>query len=227
MTPDGVDDPNHAMWLGRWDEGRIGFHEPLVNGWLTHCADDLVHADGGVVLIPLCGKTVDIPWLIARDVSVVGVELAKRAVEDLHAENRIEAAVTTEGAQQVWRSPGLTIYQGDFFALDPSVVGPCDAVWDRAAMIALPPEQRGAYVEHVMRFLRPGARVLLVALVYDESKMDGPPYAVPTAEVESGFSRHARVVKIGTRDVTTGNPRFVRSGLDEVHEVAFLITARE
>jgi len=213
-------DPRHQPWLERWAEGRTGFHEGRVNGWLRKYGGSL---PPGRVLAPLCGKTLDLPWLVDQGFEVVGVELASRAVEDFHAEQGLSPSVADEGAFRVWRTAGLTVYQGDWFELDPKLVGSFDGVWDRAAMIALPAKERGDYVEHLLRFLRQGAHALLVTLDYEQERMDGPPYAVSEAEVQVSYGSNCTIRKLESCDALDGNPRFVESGLERVQEEVFLL----
>src|SRR5690606_5987653 len=66
------------------------------------------------------------------------------------------------------------------------------AVYDRAALIALPPPMRRRYVAKLEEILRPGTVVLLLGITYPDGQMDGPPFSVPESEVrelyEPGFA---------------------------------------
>lgn len=167
----------HEDWLRRWAEGNIGFHRHDVHPALAKHWQP----DRGTVLVPLCGKSVDLRWLAERGHTVVGVELAERAIADFFAEQGLQCA-RQPGALPAWTAAALpiTIYQGDYFALTGLA---CDAVYDRAALVALPPERRAAYAAHTDTLLRPGAFRLLVTLDYDQALVAGPPFSVPEAEV--------------------------------------------
>lgn len=168
------------FWLQRWAAGRIGFHSPTVNPALQrHHADVL--AGHRRVLVPLCGKSVDLWWLRDQGHEVVGIELAERAVQDFFEEAGVSPRRRTEGALSAWHTDGLTLLQGDFFELS----GRFDAVWDRAALVALPPPMRERYARHLHTLVDgPG---LLVSFDYPQQERSGPPFAVPNDEVIRHF----------------------------------------
>ena len=153
------------------------------------------------MLVPLCGKTVDLAWLAARGHQVVGVEIAEKAIAAFHAREHRGPTVTEAEGFRMYRSPGLTLLQGDVFALTPEIAGPIDRVWDRAALVALDPEQRVRYVEVLRTLLLPGAVVLLETFDYDQARKPGPPHAVPEAEVRTLWAG-AKVERLGEHDAT-------------------------
>jgi thiopurine S-methyltransferase len=77
----------------------------------------------------------------------------------------------------------VTLLQGDFFDLD----GTFDAALDRAALVALPPETRPGYAQHLRARLLPAAPLLLVTIEYDARRREGPPYPVFPDEVRRLF----------------------------------------
>ena len=142
-------------WLIRWREGRIQFHVDTVNPILDRYVDRLLPEGFGRVFVPLCGKSVDLGWLDEQGHEVVGVELAEKAVEALFKELGRNPTITTQGAFQSCRSDGLEVLVGDLFELDAEVTGKFDAIWDRAALVALRPSDRDRYAPHLREFLRP------------------------------------------------------------------------
>lgn len=168
---------NREFWLDRWASGQIGFHEGAVNRHLQQHWPDRP----GTVLVPLCGKTHDLHALVARGHTVTGVELSAAACDAVFAEHGLTPTLDTWGPYVRRRHGALTVLEGDFFAL----TGQWDAVWDRAALIALPPDMRPRYVAHLRTLLGPGAHVLLVTLDYPQAERAGPPFSVPADEVRS------------------------------------------
>ncbi|MBX3462889.1 MAG: thiopurine S-methyltransferase [Planctomycetes bacterium] len=164
-------------WLQRWDSGNINFHRRDVHpALLRHW-----RPRGGSVLVPLCGKSLDLRWLAERGHTVVGVELAERAIRDFFAEqgltfDRRDGVLPAFAAREL----PITLFQGDWFAFR---APPFDALYDRAALVALPPELRAAYAAHGDTLLREGAFRLVVALEYDQTLVPGPPFSVPGHEV--------------------------------------------
>lgn len=176
---------NAEFWRARWQERKIGFHEGKPNEFLTRHVAHLANAKR--VLVPLCGKTEDLAYLAAQGHEVVGVELVEDAVREFFAEHGITP--TIEG--NVYRAGAITIISGDFFATN---AGEVDAIYDRAAMIALPPDMRPRYVRH----LPVVPRILLVTVEYPEEAMSGPPFSVPEAEVRSLYGdSHVELVDEG------------------------------
>lgn len=169
------------FWFERWQAGQIGFHEGRPNGFLERHAARL--GAGRRVLVPLCGKAVDLAYLGALGHDVVGVELVEDAVQAFFGEHGLTPTVARDGEHVRYQAGAITILAGDLFATTPGLVGPVDALYDRAALIALPPDLRPRYVEHVRGLVAPGTPGLLVTLDYPQEVMAGPPFSVGDEEV--------------------------------------------
>lgn len=174
-----------AFWKTRWQRNQIGFHAEKVNVFLQRHWPTLAAPAEARVLVPLCGKSLDITWLAERGHRVIGVELTQTAVEAFFSERGLEAVVSQEGAFRVYRHGRIELYCGDFFALDAGQLEDCALFYDRAALIALPPAMRERYVRHLQHILPAGSQGLLVTLDYDQALMEGPPFSVSDAEVRS------------------------------------------
>ncbi|MGA4445763.1 thiopurine S-methyltransferase [Ectopseudomonas chengduensis] len=217
----------HAtFWQERWARDQIGFHQEKVNGYLRRHWSALGLAKGAAVLVPLCGKSLDLVWLAEQGHAVIGVELAERAVQDFFAERDVQPQVSQHGAFTVYQAGTLRILCGDFFALSRDDVAGCRAFYDRAALIALPPEMRERYAAHLQAILPDNCQGLLVTLVYDQQRMDGPPFSVEDAEVMQHFAASWALRMVEEKDVLAGNPRFSDSGLAAVDERVFHLTRR-
>jgi thiopurine S-methyltransferase len=174
------------FWRDRWREGKIGFHEGKPNDFLQRYGARL--AGCRRVLVPLCGKSDDLAYLAAQGHEVVGVELVEEAVKQFFVEHAIAPEVTRREPFAVYRANALTIFAGDFFATTAELIGPIEAIYDRAALVALPRDMRAKYVAHV-RAIAPSARTtLLVSLEYPEDAMEGPPFCVAEAEVRTLYA---------------------------------------
>ena len=210
------------FWHQRWASNQIGFHEGQVNAYLARYYADLRMAGGQTVFVPLCGKSVDLRWLTDQGAHVVGVELSPIAVESFFAEQGLTPRTRKEGAFLVWESGRIRVLCGDYFALAPSDVAGAHVVYDRAALIALPPERRADYVAHLDRLLPGAHRTLLITLEYPQEQMQGPPFSVAEREVHSLFAG-ARVERLGIQDVLADNSRFREKGLTRLLECAYRI----
>ena len=211
-------------WVARWREGRIQFHADKVNPMLDRYVDRLLPEGSGRVLVPLCGKSLDLGWLVEHGHEVVGVELVEKAVEDLFNGIGGSPTISTQDVFQSWRSDGLEVLVGDLFELDANVSGKFDAIWDRAAFVALRPSDRDRYAPHLQEFLRPNGRILLSTISYEGSKMEGPPFSVSANEVHRRFGNSLSVEKLEESINTDPNPCFTENGIDRVLEEAWLIS---
>lgn len=210
------------FWEARWAAGQIGFHQGKPNRLLARHADLL---DGRRrILVPLAGKAVDLRFLAARGHEVVGIELVRAAVEAFFEEQGIEARATTLGPYQGLTGGGVTLLVGDFFAATPEGIGRFDAIYDRAALVALPSAMRARYVPHGLGLLEEGGRVVLISFAYDQSKMEGPPFSVDDDEVRRLYAPHeVRIVE--EREEPTA-PHLAERGLTSLTERLYAIDIR-
>ena len=190
-----------GFWHDRWARQQIGFHEPAPNPLLLRHLQALALPPGARVLLPLCGKTLDIDWLLAQGHAVVGSELSQTAVTEVFTRNGLSPSVETIDSLQCWRAGRLQIWVGDHFRID-ARLGPVDAVYDRAALIAMPADMRPAYAAQLIR-LAGSAPQLLVTLEYDQSCMQGPPFSVAGDELHALYAGR-RLRKLASESIEGG-----------------------
>lgn len=213
------------FWHQRWREGRIGFHRTEVHPWLVAHLPRLGLAAGARVLVPLCGKSLDLGWLADRGLRPVGVELSTVAVAALFAERGVGAPRREPaGALERWTGGGIEALCGDFFALDAATAGPVDAVWDRAAVIAVPAARRRAYARRVAALVPPGGTGLVATMAYDPASMAGPPYPVPASEVEALFRSWFRIEPLVPTRPAEPSEHLRARGIAGMHEALWLLT---
>lgn len=215
-----------GFWNERWAQGLIGFHKPQAHDLLVAWAR---HLEGRQrVYVPLCGKSVDLVWLRDRGHDVVGSEFVGAAVEAFFKEQVPDTPVGSTRVNDLLlhEARGIRIVQGDAFAIDSFATGGrVDAIWDRAALVAIDPATRPRYVEALTRVLRDGGVILLVTFCYDQSKLPGPPWSVTDDEVHTLFGAACAVEKLAARDEAPG-PKFVEAGVTSLVESVFLLTKR-
>lgn len=209
---------NPAFWLGRWQRGELGWHDEEINRHLTEHWSSLDVADDEPVLVPLCGKSLDMLWLASRGHRVLGVEISPLAAEQFCAENGLEPQIDGLGPFRRYRVDEIQLLVGDFFDLQPAHLGGIRAVYDRASLIALPPETRPRYVRHLASLLPEAARSLLITLEYNQAQMKGPPFSVTEAEVRKLFDPELQVETLNALDVLAEHPRFQARGLTALSE---------
>ena len=204
----------NASWLERWQEGRIGWHEPSGNRNLqAHW-----RWSGKRVLVPMCGKTVDLLWLEAQGNDVVGVELSELAVLAFFTENGL-AYERTDGELACFRAVDrrISLYCGDYFSFRN---GSFDAHYDRGALVALSPDLRTVYVQHTSSLLEHDASQLVITVEYDQDVCDGPPYSLSSDELHGHWPHLRRHAVID--DTGNAPPKFLDAGLVRMHEVVWM-----
>ncbi|SHM97980.1 thiopurine S-methyltransferase [Pseudomonas asturiensis] len=209
------------FWQQRWSTGQIGFHQAEVNEDLRAFWPGLALEQGARVLVPLCGKSRDMSWLIEQGWYVVGVELSQTAVEGYFAGHTLQPQVRQCGGFSVYSAPGIEIWCGDFFALTSQEIGTCSAFYDRAAMIALPSDMRERYVRQLERLMPSVCRGLLITLDYDQSELDGPPFSVPDTWLQATVSAGWKVMKVAGRDALHSSPKALKAGVRRMEECAY------
>jgi len=172
------------FWRARWAEKQIGFHEGKTNHFLGQHGGRLT----GRVLVPLCGKSADLAYLASKGHEVVGIELVETAVAEFFTEHDILPTVTRTAEFAVYVAGGITVIAGDYFAVTRQLVGLVDSIYDRAAMVALPPDARRAYVHHLRQLTPHAQSLLLVTVDYPQELMSGPPFSVPESEVRAQYA---------------------------------------
>jgi thiopurine S-methyltransferase len=214
------------FWLERWDKEEIGFHQNEFNAYLLQYWQELQLEQNSQVFVPLCGKSHDMIWLQQQGHTVLGIELSSIAVQAFFKEYGHPARHSSHGKLERSEANGISILCGDFFDLSKNDMVNIGAVYDRASLIALPPEMRERYARHLLNILPPATKILLITIDYPQQEMSGPPFAVSAAEVETLYRDHAEVRLLAQSDVLAQNPRFQERGLSRMHENIFLLTLR-
>ncbi|PIE19668.1 MAG: thiopurine S-methyltransferase [Proteobacteria bacterium] len=215
-------------WQERWQQGRIGFHRSAVNEHLVEHGAALLGDGRPRVLVPLCGKTIDLCWLAERAATpVVGVEFVESALQAFFEEQGLSASRQLhEGGWPVYRDGKVELHAGDAFEVIPRLAagGGFDAIYDRAALIALAPERRGPYAAMLREALAPGGRLLLLTTTYDQRALSGPPFSVDHDEIMRHFD-HAgfAVEQLDDQDIYDPNGNFASRGLTWQRRASHLV----
>lgn len=214
------------FWQQRWSEGRIGFHQDRVTPLLEQHWNAVSVPAGARVFVPLAGKSLDMLWLAARGYRVLGVELSAIAVEQFFAENNLSPEVCESPFGPRYAAGAIEVIRGDAFALDAQALSTCAGVYDRAALIALPPPMRERYVHELHSRLPSGCHGLLVTLDYPQVEKQGPPFSVDTDEVRRLYDRDWDIGLLERRDILAAQPGFVAEGVSALHTTAWRIHRR-
>lgn len=201
---------NPDFWHQRWADNQIGFHQSAPTTLLLKHWPALGVPAGATVFVPLCGKSLDMAWLASKGYRVLGVELSQLAVEQFFTEHGLTPEIHQSQYGTHYRAGGIEIIQGDAFGLDADVLRDCTAVFDRAAMIALPPPMRERYADEVYARLPTGCRGLLITLEYPQAERDGPPFAITETEIRELHAARWSIDLLERRPIASDHPGFVK-----------------
>lgn len=211
-------------WLDRWERDETGFHQDAVNVYLLKYWRTLSLAGRSQVFVPLCGKSRDMLWLREQGHTILGVELSALAIQAFFKEAGLKPRHWVNDKFGQFAADDIIILHGDFFDLDKKALANVRAVYDRASMVALPPNMRERYVRHMLHILPPATQILLVSFDYSASEMPGPPFAVSPDEVKRLYNKNAEIRLLAQMDGLQQNPRFRQRGLSRLQESIFLLT---
>jgi len=217
---------NPEFWHQRWERGETGWHRTEINPHLQEHWPRLGLVPGGRVLVPLCGKSLDLLWLAGEGYRVLGVELSPIAVDGLFQDNGLTPQVTDDPPFRRYRLDELEVLCGDVFDLQPAHLGEVAAVYDRAALIALPPQLRPKYVRRLLGLIGPQTRILLITLAYDQAQMAGPPFSVAEAEVRSLYGAAFTIERLAELDVLDESPNARSQGVTRLQEQVYALTPK-
>jgi Thiopurine S-methyltransferase (TPMT). len=174
------------FWKQTWEKNEIGFHQSKPNPLLVAYFKELNLVEGSRVFLPLCGKALDIAWLLSKGYRVTGAELSKLAIKHLFIGLGVEPEITECGSVSRYSAKNIDIFVGDIFDVSSDVLGPVDAIYDRAALVALPEEMRKRYTEHILE-ITDTADQILITFEYEQSLMDGPPFSLNSDEINRHY----------------------------------------
>ena len=188
------------FWHQKWNDNNIGFHEQKPNDFLTGNFGRLKLAHNTRIFLPLCGKTLDIAWILSKGYKIVGAELSPLAIEQLFETLKLTPKITDIGNLQLFSAPNIDIFVGDIFDVSSKMLGKIDAVYDRAALVALPQDMRSRYTQHLMKITNNAAQ-LLVCFEYDQSLTQGPPFSIDEAEIRKHYAPYYALNLVDSRDM--------------------------
>ena len=188
-----------TYWHQKWAAGDIGFHEAQANRLLVENIHHLNLSKGSRIFLPLCGKTRDIHWLMDQGFQIAGAELSETAIRDLFTDLQLTPTIQELGNLKHFSAENIDIFVGDIFELSQATLGKVDAIYDRAALVALPDTMRQAYSEHLIKLCK-NAPQLVITFEYDQRQMQGPPFSIGLSLMQQYYQQHYRIDGLATRD---------------------------
>jgi len=212
-----------ADWLHFWENNETNWHSDTITQELVEYFELFELEPGDKVFVPLCGKSLDMIYIVNQGFSVVGVEISEFGIRQFFKENDLKYTFTKVDDFYLYSSENLEIYCGDFFSLTSKHLNNVKAVLDRKSLIALEPDLRQKYVKHLNDIISLGVRILLVTLHYPQHQMSGPPFSVDKSEVESLFSMTFETRELKSFNDIENGSKLVRAGVDYINNAAYCL----
>ena len=194
---------SEGYWLEKWQSNNIAFHKSEANPILVNHFKELALSQDSRVFVPLCGKTLDIGWLLANGYRVAGAELVELAIEQLFMELGVEPKILAADQLKHYSATNIDIFVGDIFNVSSKILGSVDAVYDRAALVALPAQVRNRYTAHLTE-ITDKAPQLLVSYDYDQTVIDGPPFSISDEEVNRHYGASYELTLLESKNLPGG-----------------------
>lgn len=191
------------FWHDRWAKNEIGFHKSEANPFLVKYVHALALRKGNRVFVPLCGKTLDIPWLLSNGYRIAGSELSALAIDQLFSGLGVTPTITKNGRIAHYHANNIDIFVGDLFDVTRTMLGPVDAIYDRAALVALPDTIRSRYTAHVTDITN-HAPQLLICYEYEQRAAEGPPFSISHEEVRRHYADQYQLTLLTSEEVPGG-----------------------
>lgn len=209
------------FWLDRWEKGETGWHRDEVHPELVAHWGRLALPEKSRVLVPLCGSSLDMAWLARQGHEVIGIDLSRTAIERFLAEHRVKHIVMDDQGFRTYLGGRYQLLCGDFFAAPGDLMASISAVYDRASLVALPPDMRERYAHFLADNLAPGTPSLLVTFTYDQAQMNGPPFSVSPDEVTRLFTSDFDITPVCSADVLDDTMK--KRGLSALEEHVYVL----
>lgn len=202
-----------SYWQSRWQNDKTGWHMQQVFSPLKTYWNSFQLAKGTTVFVPLCGKSLDLEWLVSQSHYVVGVDVSAKAIHELTERHDEPFKESSKGGFICYQSNSMELWQGDVFKLQKRWLPAIDAIYDKAALIALPPEMRKVYAITLKSLLQPHTQIFINCFEYNQNEMPGPPFAVFRDELESLLGDQFNIKLLHTQSLFDELIKFQRRGL--------------
>ncbi len=173
-----------SFWLKSWELGGFytSFHRRDIHPYVLEYMNP-EEIENTNILVPLCGKTVDMMYLSQYANKVIGVEIVEEAILQFFQENNLSYEMPND---ETYISGNITILRKDFMKLTKAEIGQIDWVLDRASLVALPYEMRTDYIKAIDRLSDVGTKQLVVTLEYFPL-INSAPFCINPSEVEDYY----------------------------------------
>jgi len=202
-----------SYWQSRWEKGNTGWHMDTVYPPLPNLWNHLGMNAEAQVLVPLCGKSLDLLWLADHCDTVTGVEVSPKALQYVMQEHNESFAQDYSHGFSIYRSDSLVLWQGDYAKLPADQIPSQDLIYDKASIIALPAEKRSRHANKTIELSNSDTQLLIQTFEYNQSEMSGPPFSVDEQELKKLFGHWFKLKCIHEQSKLEELQKFKRRGL--------------
>lgn len=209
-----------SFWLNMWLNNDIGFHQAEYNPMLENLWEELVGESTEDVLVPLCGKTLDMKYLADKGHKVYGVEISRLAVESFFTEQKIKP----KKEKELYYSDNYSLYCTDILRLDPENFKKVHFIYDRASFVALPNDMREEYVKWLKQ-IGQNTKVLLISFDFGNDEV-GPPFSIPESKIHEYFEDTFTIEKKKEVEITGEDIPVHKEHVEYVKIQAYFLTKK-
>ncbi|XP_012558685.2 thiopurine S-methyltransferase [Hydra vulgaris] len=190
----------NSSWEKNWVNNKTLWHLNFVNPFLQKYFHMLSIEAGKRIIVPLCGKTMDLIWLYQQGLVVVGVEFASIPCTRFFEDNFLSYTIENHGSYNVYKhDERLIIYQGDLFEFDvQNLGGYFDFWWDRGGLVAMVVKEQQKYVDHLRSLMHQSKfSALMESYEYDSSLRAGaPPQSINKKQLQDLFTDSVKLEEL-------------------------------
>ena len=218
--------PEKSFWEHRWNEGSTGWHINQVHPYLQQYHSLLKKSSPASLLVPLCGKSHDLVWLLQKGFSVTGIEYVQKASEQFFSQVlNVEIPKSLLKNKMIhYQYKSLHYVVGDFFNFISDTL--FDFIYDRAALIAIEPSLREKYVQKQSTLLKDNGKIFLITFECDYGI--GPPFSVSIEDIIKLYQPFFTIQVVEKKDIfhEPDSQRFINQGASYLVEAVILLSKK-
>ena len=180
---------------------------------LTDLWSELSLNSKDTVLVPLCGKSQDMQWLANQGFHIVGVEASLKALNQFMEKSGQQFSRTHSHGYTVFKSPKIELWHGNFMTFPENALTTVDAIYDKAAIVALPSKMRNQYATKLLNLCNQSTEIFLQSFEYEQAEMNGPPFSVDEDEIHTHFGHRFDITIMNERSMFEDVKKFQQRGL--------------
>lgn len=211
------------FWQQHWSDGQTAFHLDDIHPDLQVFLPVLSLELGDTVFVPLCGRTLDIGYLLNVGYNVIAIEMVEYAVQQLFNQLSIVPEVSGWKQGKCYRADHLTVYVGNYFDLSSDECAEVSAIYDRAALAAMPYKLQQRYCQH-LGDITVYAKQLVIASAFDQTKMQGPPFTITPQHIQQYYGQHYTIELLNEIETIKEEMDFQKQQLDSFIRRTYLLT---